>query len=89
MAAVRRSHGLATNPFRLFPRVIVSMSWLPPARAQRPLREMLSAVERPRSARRFAFDALGADESHHPEFSAQRRSKGSGPASQPVRAPLG
>ena len=38
MAAVRRSHGLDANPFRLFPRVIVSMAWLPTPRAQRLLR---------------------------------------------------
>jgi hypothetical protein len=35
MARVRRSHGLNANPFRLFPRVIVSMAWLPSLRAQR------------------------------------------------------
>ncbi|MFQ6228810.1 SNF2-related protein [Nocardia sp. NPDC002869] len=34
MAQVRRSHGLDANPFRLFPRVIVSMAWLPTLRAQ-------------------------------------------------------
>jgi superfamily II DNA or RNA helicase len=65
MAEVRRSHGLAANPLRLFPRVIVSMSWLPTARAQRLLREVLVDVGRPRSARRFAFDALVVDEAHH------------------------
>ena len=38
MAQVRRSHGLNANPFRIFPRVIVSMAWLPSVRAQRLLR---------------------------------------------------
>src|SRR5699024_9711402 len=40
MAEVRRTHGLAANPFRLFPRVIVSMAWLPQLRAQRLLRDI-------------------------------------------------
>ena len=65
MAQVRRTHGLAANPFRLFPRVIVSMSWLPTARAQRLLRDVLADVGRTNSARRFAFDVLVVDEAHH------------------------
>lgn len=65
MAQVRRSHGLAANPFRLFPRVIVSMSWLPSPRAQRLLRDVLADVGRPNSARRYAFDVLVVDEAHH------------------------
>uniref|UniRef100_UPI0025D73539 SNF2-related protein n=1 Tax=Lapillicoccus sp. TaxID=1909287 RepID=UPI0025D73539 len=65
MAGVRRSHGLAANPFRLFPRVIVSMAWLPGIRAQRLLRDVLSEVGRPQSARRYAFDVLVVDEAHH------------------------
>lgn len=44
MAKVRRSHGLNANPFRLFPRVIVSMAWLPSLRAQRLLRDVLADV---------------------------------------------
>ena len=65
MAEVRRSHGLAANPFRLFPRVIVSMAWLPGPRAQRLLREATSDVGRLGSARRYAFDVLVVDEAHH------------------------
>ena len=65
MAQVRRSHGLNANPFRLFQRVIVSMSWLPSIRAQRLLREVYADVRDAGTARRFAFDVLVVDEAHH------------------------
>ncbi|MFD0382419.1 SNF2-related protein [Streptomyces stramineus] len=65
MAKVRRSHGLSANPFRLFPRVIVSMAWLPSLRAQRLLRDVLADVRHASTARRFAFDVLVVDEAHH------------------------
>ncbi|MGP9017546.1 DISARM system SNF2-like helicase DrmD [Streptomyces sp. BR1] len=65
MAKVKRSHGLNANPFRLFPRVIVSMAWLPSLRAQRLLRDVLADVRSASTARRFAFDALVVDEAHH------------------------
>lgn len=39
MKDVRRSHGVHANPFTLFPRIIVSMAWLPGQRAQRQLRD--------------------------------------------------
>ncbi|MFE2722829.1 DISARM system SNF2-like helicase DrmD [Kitasatospora sp. NPDC059327] len=65
MAKVRRSHGLNANPFRLFPRVIVSMAWLPSLRAQRLLRDVLADTRNASSARRFAFDVLVVDEAHH------------------------
>ncbi len=65
MAQVRRSHGLNANPFRLFPRVIVSMSWLPTVRAQRLLRAIYADARDTATARRFAFDALVVDEAHH------------------------
>jgi superfamily II DNA or RNA helicase len=65
MAKVRRSHGLNANPFRLYPRVIVSMSWLPSLRAQRLLRDVYADVRDASSARRYAFDALIVDEAHH------------------------
>jgi superfamily II DNA/RNA helicase len=65
MAQVRRSHGLNANPFRLFPRVIVSMSWLPGLRAQRLLRDIFAEVTSTNSARRWAFDVLVVDEAHH------------------------
>ena len=65
MAADRRTYGLAANPLRLHPRVIVSMAWLPGVRAQRLLREVLADTERPGTARRYAFDVLVVDEAHH------------------------
>ena len=65
LAATRRSHGLAANPFRLHPRVIVSMAWLPSLRAQRLLRSVYADVRDTYLARRFAFDVLVVDEAHH------------------------
>ncbi|MDX6739041.1 DISARM system SNF2-like helicase DrmD [Actinocorallia sp. A-T 12471] len=65
MAEVRRSHGLHANPFRLFPRVIVSLSWLPTLRAQRLLRSVYADARDTATARRFAFDVLVVDEAHH------------------------
>lgn len=65
MAKVRRSHGLNANPFRLFPRVIISMSWLPTLRAQRLLRDVFADVTDTATARRFSFDILVVDEAHH------------------------
>ncbi|ACZ20292.1 DNA/RNA helicase, superfamily II, SNF2 family [Sanguibacter keddieii DSM 10542] len=65
MAQVRRSHGLNANPLRLFPRVIVSMAWLPGLRAQRLLRDVYSEVGKVGSARNYAFDILVVDEAHH------------------------
>lgn len=65
MAQVRRTHGLNANPFRLFPRVIVSMAWLPKVRAQRLLRDVYASAADAHSAKRFAFDVLVVDEAHH------------------------
>jgi superfamily II DNA or RNA helicase len=65
MAQVRRTHGLHANPFLLFPRVIVSMAWLPQVRAQRLLRDVFSQTSNPKSGKRFAFDILVVDEAHH------------------------
>lgn len=65
MAQVRRTHGLDANPFRLFPRVIVSMAWLPTLRAQRLLRHIYADTKDSSTARRFAFDILVVDEAHH------------------------
>ncbi|MEW1889754.1 DISARM system SNF2-like helicase DrmD [Streptomyces sp. SM10] len=65
MAKVRRTHGLNANPFRLFPRVIVSMAWLPSIRAQRLLRDVMADVRGTSTARRYAFDVLVVDEAHH------------------------
>ncbi|WP_210438814.1 DISARM system SNF2-like helicase DrmD [Nocardioides xinjiangensis] len=60
MKQVRRSHGIHANPFTLFPRIIVSMAWLPGQRAQRQLRDAFSAHDN-----RSAFDILVVDEAHH------------------------
>ena len=65
MAQVRRSHGLAANPLKLFPRVIVSMAWLPGLRAQRLFRDVRDGLGQPGTAKRWAFDALIVDEAHH------------------------
>jgi superfamily II DNA or RNA helicase len=65
MADVRRTHGLHANPFQLFPRVIVSMAWLPQLRAQRLLRDVYSQASNPKTGKRFAFDILVVDEAHH------------------------
>lgn len=65
MAQVRRTHGLHANPFQLFPRVIVSMAWLPQVRAQRLLRDVYAQAANPRTGKRFAFDILVVDEAHH------------------------
>jgi superfamily II DNA or RNA helicase len=65
MARVHRSHGLNANPFRLFPRVIVSMAWLPSVRAQRLLRAVYADAGDTATARRYAFDVLVVDEAHH------------------------
>lgn len=71
MREVRRSHGVHANPFTLFPRIIVSMSWLPGARAQRQLRDAFHAQAR--DASRFAYDVLVVDEAHHVAPSAPTR----------------
>lgn len=60
MKQVRRTHGIHANPFTLFPRIIVSMAWLPGQRAQRQLRDAFSSTKD-----RFAFDILVVDEAHH------------------------
>ena len=65
IADVRRTYGLNANPFRLFPRVIVSMAWLPGLRAQRLLRQVYDQPRKINSARRYAFDILIVDEAHH------------------------
>jgi superfamily II DNA or RNA helicase len=65
MAEVRRTHGLHANPFLLYPRIIVSMAWLPQARAQRLLRGVYTQATSPKTAQQFAFDVLIVDEAHH------------------------
>ena len=65
MAQVRRTHGLHANPFQLYPRVIVSMAWLPQVRCQRLLRDVYTQADNPKLGKRFAFDVLIVDEAHH------------------------
>jgi len=65
IAEVRRTHGLHANPFQMYPRVIVSMAWLPKTRAQRFLRDLFNQADSPKSGKRFAFDILIVDEAHH------------------------
>lgn len=65
MVQVRRTHGLHANPFLMYPRVIVSMAWLPQVRAQRLLRDVYAQATNPKSGKRYAFDILVVDEAHH------------------------
>ena len=65
MSQVRRTHGLHANPFQFFPRVIVSMAWLPQVRAQRLLRDVYTQATNPKTAKRYAFDIIVVDEAHH------------------------
>ena len=65
LAEIRRKHGLHANPFQMYPRVIVSMAWLPHTRAQRLLRDVYTQTSNPKSGKRFAFDVLIVDEAHH------------------------
>lgn len=65
MADIRRTHGLQANPFQIFPRVIVSMAWLPRVRAQRLMRDIYAQATNPKTGNRYAFDILVVDEAHH------------------------
>lgn len=62
MAQVRRTHGLNANPFQLYPRVFVSMAWLPQVRCQRLLRDVYAQTKNPKLGKRFAFDVLVVDD---------------------------
>ena len=57
---LRRSHGSAANPFRVYPLTIVSLSWLRGAKAERLLQEVLDP-----DGEKRAFDLLILDEAHH------------------------
>lgn len=65
MRDFRRRFGVHANPFVLFPRVIVSMSWLPSPRAERLLRDVYARADDKRVADRYAFDVVIVDEAHH------------------------
>src|ERR1039457_6784177 len=57
---LRRSHGSAANPFRVYPLTIVSLSWLRGAKAERLLHEVTVA-----DGDKRPFDLLILDEAHH------------------------
>jgi superfamily II DNA or RNA helicase len=59
--ALRRSHGSAANPFRVYPLTIVSLSWLRGAKAERLLHEVIEGT----SEDQRPFDLLILDEAHH------------------------
>lgn len=61
-AQLRRRKGSSANPFRVYPRTIVSLPWLRGDKAQRILRELLppDGPAYPRT-----FDLLILDEAHH------------------------
>lgn len=66
-AELRRTLGTAANPFRTYPRTIVSLPWLRGAKAQRLLDEVIPEKpdeERTGPGDRF-FDLLILDEAHH------------------------
>ncbi|UOQ88056.1 DISARM system SNF2-like helicase DrmD [Agromyces endophyticus] len=65
MKSFRRTFGVHANPFKVYPRVIVSMSWLPSPRAERMLEEVYASVKDNKTADRRAFDILVVDEAHH------------------------
>lgn len=60
---LRRSHGVRANPWRVWPRTIVSLPWLRGDRAQRLLREVLPPGGVPEYPRTFGL--LIVDEAHH------------------------
>ncbi|WP_443089477.1 DISARM system SNF2-like helicase DrmD [Yinghuangia sp. ASG 101] len=72
-AELRRSHGTAANPFRVYPHTIVSLPWLRGPKAQRLLDEVVpertaEAAEAARDGegrRKRFFDLLILDEAHH------------------------
>ncbi len=75
---IRRTHGVHMNPFSFFPRVIISMQWLPGERAQRMLSEIYDKVDADKAGQARAFDILIVDEAHHvapasPHLSANGR----------------
>jgi hypothetical protein len=57
---LRRTHGSAANPFRVYPLTIVSLSWLRGAKAERLLHEVTQAADSKKP-----FDLLILDEAHH------------------------
>ena len=60
---LRRTRGLAANPWAVFPRLIASYDWLKRERPLRSFRETLPAGDEPRYPRRW--DLLIIDEAHN------------------------
>ena len=67
---LRRSHGSAANPFRVYPLTIVSLSWLRGAKAERLLHEVTEGDEQNDNR---PFDLLILDEAHHVAPAAPRQ----------------
>lgn len=80
MRTFRRTFGVHANPFRVHPRVIVSMSWLPSPRAERLMEEVYAGVRDSATANRRAFDVLIVDEAHHVAPSTPHRGASDGRA---------
>ena len=72
---MRRSHGLHANPFPLFPRVIVSMAWLPRSARPAAAADVYAQATNPKPGKRFAFDILVVDEAHHVAPSSPSRGR--------------
>lgn len=64
---LRRSHGSAANPFRVYPLTIVSLSWLRTAKAERLLHEVIEGQgnQSDDTSNARPFDLLILDEAHH------------------------
>jgi len=69
---LRRSHGLAANPFRVYPRIVISLAWLRTPRVQRLLDEVLT----PQTRLPGFVDLLIVDEAHHCAPPAPTRGRG-------------
>ncbi|WP_298207849.1 DISARM system SNF2-like helicase DrmD [Ferrimicrobium sp.] len=61
LKVLRRTHGLLANPFNVYSRTIISLSWLRSPRVQRLMDEVLNNTTRQRGF----FDMLVVDEAHH------------------------
>ncbi|SFD72914.1 DISARM system SNF2-like helicase DrmD [Streptomyces aidingensis] len=75
-ARLRRTHGSAANPFRVYPTTIVSLPWLRTPKAQRLIDEVLppgGSTELPGRPGRRTFDLLILDEAHHVAPSAPKQ----------------
>lgn len=69
---LRRTHGLQSNPFTVYPRMIISLPWLRTPRVQRLLDEVL-----PNSPTHPSFvDLLVVDEAHHCAPPAPTKARG-------------